>query len=217
MTDESAKRLPHDYTVEEFLSIAAAAKPVPGGGGISALAGALAVSMAEMALNFTIGKKKFKDVDERGRELVGKMSQRREALLGLVEADAKGYRLVSAALKMPRESEDDKRERREALNASMRKALEAPLETIRVIRSVATLLPEIVKIGNPNLIGDTGVAAALLPGAAKAGSAIPHVRPPQQVLHTQVTPYHARWAGVRSRPRDLSARPLVPQRSSRGR
>jgi formiminotetrahydrofolate cyclodeaminase len=62
-------------TTHEFLEKAAAKEPTPGGGGIAALSGALAASMLEMALNFTVGNRKYAAVDEKARALVGEALQ----------------------------------------------------------------------------------------------------------------------------------------------
>ena len=52
-----------DSTLRKYLDDAAAGIPAPGGGSVSALAGALGASMAAMAANFTVGKKKYRDVE----------------------------------------------------------------------------------------------------------------------------------------------------------
>lgn len=156
--------------VHAFLEKAAAAEPTPGGGGISALAGALAATMAEMTLNFTVGKKKFADVDQEARRLLSEITAARGRLEELIAEDAEGYAAVAAALKMPRATSDEKSARRQAMKAAMRKALAAPLAMVRTMRSVAVLLPGVLEVGNPNLSGDAAVAASILPGAARAAA-----------------------------------------------
>ena len=63
-----------EVTARQFLERAAARTPTPGGGGIAALAGALASSMAEMALNFTVGAKKYALVEDKACELLAKVT-----------------------------------------------------------------------------------------------------------------------------------------------
>ncbi|MHC4712711.1 MAG: cyclodeaminase/cyclohydrolase family protein [Planctomycetota bacterium] len=157
-------------TTHEFLEKAAAKEPTPGGGGIAALSGALAASMLEMALNFTVGNRKYAAVDEKARALVGEVRGARLRLESLVAADARGYGAVAAALKMPRSTADEKNARKVALQGAMKQALEPPLEALRTARILAALVPSILEVGNPNLSGDMAVAAALLPGAARSAT-----------------------------------------------
>ncbi len=157
-------------TVHEFLDSAAARTPTPGGGGIAAVAGALAASMAEMALAFTVGNKRYSDVEAEAKRLREEIGSLRAALEAAVAQDAEGYGGVAAALKMPRAAEEEKAARKEALDDAMREALGAPLEMVRAIRSLAGLLERVLEISNRNLSGDVAVAAALAPGAAKAAA-----------------------------------------------
>ncbi|MCD6404770.1 MAG: cyclodeaminase/cyclohydrolase family protein [Planctomycetes bacterium] len=157
-------------SIGSFLEAAAAARPAPGGGAVAALAAALAVSMAEMALNFTVGRKKFAAVQDQAQVLLDEITGARKRLEALVEADAEAYAGVAAALKMPRATPDEKAQRSRALNLAMRGALRPPMEMLAAMREVARLLGEVLEIGNPNLSGDTAVAAAILPGAARAAA-----------------------------------------------
>jgi methenyltetrahydrofolate cyclohydrolase len=170
MAEKAEKTRPQDVTLAAFLESAAAAKPVPGGGGIAALSGALAASMLEMALNFTVGREKFAAVDAQAREVLARVSARRKRLLDLVEADGRAYDAVSAAMKMPKDTDAEKRARRDVMNAALRNALEPPLETARLIGEVAADAGAVGRICNPNLVGDAGVAAAMLPAAARAAA-----------------------------------------------
>ncbi len=164
----SQEPLVDTVTTAEFLERAASRKPTPGGGGIAALVGAAAASMAEMALNFTAGNKRFAAVDQQAREHLSLVTSQRRRLQELVAADARGYGAVAAALKMPRDNAQQKSARKSAMNAAMREALEPPLEMVRSMAQIGRIIEEIAEYANPNLIGDVGVAAALLPGAARA-------------------------------------------------
>jgi len=157
-------------TVGGFIERAASSAPVPGGGGIAALAGAAAASMLEMTLNLTVGRPKFAAVEGEARGLLEEVTKLRRRLTDLVGADAAGYAEVARALKMPRETEDEKAARKKALSDAMRAALEPPLEMVRTIGRLAELAGDVLRVGNPNLAGDAGVAAVILPGAARAAA-----------------------------------------------
>jgi methenyltetrahydrofolate cyclohydrolase len=170
LSEKHYRTVPRKTTLGEFLENAAAGQPVPGGGGVAALSGALAASMVEMALNFTIGKKKFAAVDARAREITAEVAVCRQRLLELVTADGDAYDAVAAAMRMPKDSQAEQQARRKALDAALVRAIEPPLEMTRVMERVAAVLGEVAKIGNPNLAGDVGVAATILPAAAKAAA-----------------------------------------------
>jgi len=156
--------------VAEFLERAGAAVPVPGGGGAAALVGASAVSMLEMALAFTVGRPRFAAVDQRARALLAEVTAARRRLAQLVDEDAAGYAKVAAAIKMPAKTPAEKELRAAATNAAMREAIRAPVEMVRILGATASLAREVLAISNPNLASDVGVAAAVIPGAARAAA-----------------------------------------------
>jgi formiminotetrahydrofolate cyclodeaminase len=172
MVDSSADKrgLCDTATVREFLERAASGTPTPGGGGIAALVGAAAVSMLEMALNFTVGRPKFHDVEAEARATLAQLKGLRETLVDLVARDAEAYGEVSRAMKLPGASPAEKDARRQALDAAMRAAAVPPAEMVRAIRKAAIAAPGVLAIANKNLVGDVAVAAAILPGAANAAA-----------------------------------------------
>ncbi len=157
-----------DAEIERYLEDAAASKPAPGGGSVSALVGALASAMSEMTANFTTGKKKFADVQETIRDMLADLAQRREALLGLMDRDVEAYTAVSEAYGMPRKSDEQKEARRKAVDRALRAAMRVPLDVMRQCAGVARVAGKLVEIGNPNLITDVGVSAILAEAACAA-------------------------------------------------
>ena len=154
--------------IEEYVSDAAANKPAPGGGSISALAGALAAAMSEMSANFTTGKKKYADVEDRIQELLVGLAGCRDALLDLVDKDVQAYGGVDVAYGMPRETDEEKAARKAAIGAALRGAMQAPLAVMRECGKVAGMAGRLVDIGNRNLITDVGVSAILAEAACAA-------------------------------------------------
>lgn len=155
-------------TLEEYLADAASSKPAPGGGSVSALAGALAASMGEMAANFTKGKKKFAHVQDEIAECLGRLEKCRGSLLKLVDADVEAYVAVGAAYAMPKDTDDQKATRAETIQAALKAAMAVPLAIVRECRVVAGTAAKLVKIANPNLITDVGVSAVLAEAACTA-------------------------------------------------
>ena len=152
-------------SVEGYLADAAAGKDAPGGGSVSALAGALGAAMSSMVCNFTVGREKFKEVEGRVREILSAAEDGVRELAELMDRDVEEYKKVTAAYKMPRGTEEEKMKRRAAIQEALKSAMSAPLKTLRLCHKLILDLKDLVEMGNPNLISDVGVAAILLVAA----------------------------------------------------
>ena len=84
-----------------WLNTLASKSPVPGGGGASAIGGALAAALGQMVANLTVGKKKYADVEETMQEVLGKLQACQADFLDLVDQDAKVFAPLAAAYKLP--------------------------------------------------------------------------------------------------------------------
>ena len=153
--------------IEKYLADAAAKLPAPGGGSASALAGALGAAKAAMAANFTVGKKKFRDVEPEVRDLLDGLLAGCDALAELMDRDVDAYATVSAAYAMPKDSAERKQARTAAIQDALMVALAEPLATLRKCHDLIRLLDRLVEVANPNLISDVGVAAILLEAALR--------------------------------------------------
>jgi formiminotetrahydrofolate cyclodeaminase len=151
-----------------YLEDAASKKPAPGGGSVSALAGALAAAMGEMVANFTAGRKKFADVEAEVRQVLAQLTECRADLLELMDADVIAYGAVNAAYSMPAESDAQKAARKDAVGKALRGAMQVPLRVMRRCGQVGAAADRIARIGNANLINDAGVSAILAEAACAA-------------------------------------------------
>ena len=95
----------------EFVEVLASKAPVPGGGGASALVGAVGTALGNMVGALTVGKKKYADVEEEMKELMAKATTLQDELLHLIERDAEVFEPLSKAYGMPRETEEEKAEK----------------------------------------------------------------------------------------------------------
>jgi len=150
-----------------YLEDAASGRPTPGGGSVSALAGALGVTMAEMAANFTLGREQFRAVAPEVMELASVLTGARSKLLDLMEKDIAAYGQVASAYGRPRVTEEEKAARARAVQEALVVALEAPLAAMRVAAGALAATRRLVEVANPNLLSDVGVAAELLWGALR--------------------------------------------------
>ena len=144
-----------------FVSSVAAPQPTPGGGSVAAHAGALGAALAQMVAGLTVGKKKYAAVDAEMRELAVRAAALGNTLSTLVVRDASAYAIVSAAYKLPGETEEQKAEKTRQIDAALMHAAEVPLETARACADVAELAVTVAEKGNTNAASDAGVAALM--------------------------------------------------------
>jgi len=154
--------------LKTYVSDAAAGQPTPGGGSVSALVGALAASMGEMAANFTVGKEKFASVEQDIQRALSGLKRCRQKLLTLMEADVSAYGAVDAAYNMPKDTQEQKVARKEAIQQSLTEAMKVPLNVMRQCALVAQIGVKLAEIANPRLVTDVGVCAILAEAACAA-------------------------------------------------
>ena len=147
-----------DLTVKDFLNKVAGSDPVPGGGSIAALNGALASALAAMVANLTIGKKKYTEVQEDMQAI----AQEAERLMGDftadIDRDSDAYDRVFACFKMPKETDEEKAARSAAIQEATKYAAQVPLEVARRAFALMPLIAEVALKGNQNAVTDACVA-----------------------------------------------------------
>ena len=148
-------------SLSEFSASIASKDPVPGGGSAAAYAGVLAASLVMMVCRSTFGKKNYEVSRTAIEKILSEAEPLKEKLLSLVDKDAAAYSLVANALKLPKESEEQKRERHKKLDESLRIATEVPAETLLASNKVYELAKEVSEIGNKNAISDAEAAIEL--------------------------------------------------------
>ena len=104
-----------ELTIKEFINKVISNDPVPGGGSVSALNGALAGALAAMVANLTIGRKKYAEVNDIMVELSSRFEKLSSRLIEDVDRDSDAYNRVFAAFKMPKETDEEKQARSEAI------------------------------------------------------------------------------------------------------
>jgi glutamate formiminotransferase/formiminotetrahydrofolate cyclodeaminase len=160
-------------TLSDFLDEVSSAAPTPGGGSVAALAGALSCALGTMVCNLTIGKRKFKDVNDRLMDLKGDLEGLGRELADLVARDSQAFDGVLKASGLPEFSELDKDRRRKAMTEASREAARVPLEVARRAVKAMEGAMEVADKGNPNSLSDAGVAG--LAGFAAAKGAVYNV------------------------------------------
>lgn len=154
-----------DKTVKEFVDLVASDAPVPGGGSVSALVGSLSAALLEMVTSLTIGRKKYMEVEEEMLKFRVEFMELRSKLLNLMEEDAKSYDIVIRAYSLPKDSEEEKSIRAQAIQDGLYGAALVPLEVARTCLQTLYSVEEILIQGNKNAYSDVKVAGVMLRSA----------------------------------------------------
>ena len=147
-----------DLTIKEFLEKTYGKDPVPGGGSVSALCGALAASLAEMVTALTIGRKKYADVEEEMLKYAPEMEKARKEFLDFIDKDAEAYQLVFDAFKLPKETEEEQKMRNEEIQKATLHAALVPLKVAETAVGIMEAIFQIGSKGNRNAVTDACVA-----------------------------------------------------------
>ncbi len=147
-----------DLKITEFLEKTYGSDPVPGGGSVSALCGALAASLGQMVTGLTIGRKKYADVEEDMLRLAPEMEEARNKFVAYIDEDAAAYQVVFDAFKLPKATDEEKSVRKEAIQKATLAAALVPLEVARTAVGIMDAIQEIAVKGNKNAITDCCVA-----------------------------------------------------------
>lgn len=141
-----------EQTCQGFLDALASKAPVPGGGGASALVGALGAALCTMVGNYTVGKKKYADVEEDVKALMARAEDIRARLLALVDADAEAFEPLSKAYAIPKE--DSSREA--VMEKCLRDAAATPMAILRLSCEAIDLHREMLDKGSVITLSDVG-------------------------------------------------------------
>ncbi len=145
-------------SVKDFLAKTAGNDPVPGGGSVAALNAALASALTEMVANLTIGKKKYEDKEELMHRIASSAGNYMASFIRDINADAEAYNKVFEAFKMPKNTEEEKAERAEEIQAATKMAAEIPMEVARKALDMMDIIAMVAEHGNQNAITDACVS-----------------------------------------------------------
>ena len=150
-----------------YLAEVAAGKPVPGGGSVAAVVGALAAALGEMVANLTLGREKYVDVEASLRPVRDRLTALRTSLLDSAAADESAYQSYRDAAGLPRTSGREKAVRTDAMQQALIAATEVPLGVARSAREVAEILQSVAREGNPHVRSDAALGALLAEAALR--------------------------------------------------
>lgn len=154
-----------EKSLKEYIANVASGDPTPGGGSVSALVGSLGAALTSMVNNLTVGKKAYEELSDEIKEQISKSAKEidllMEDLTKIVDEDTKAFDKVMEAFKMPKETEEEKAVRREAIQEGYKVALEVPLRCAEKCLRILEEQDVFAKYGNVNAITDVGVGTLL--------------------------------------------------------
>ncbi|MGE5632700.1 MAG: cyclodeaminase/cyclohydrolase family protein [Caulobacteraceae bacterium] len=150
-----------DKTVKGFLEETASSAPVPGGGSVAALSAGLAAALTGMVANLTVGKKGYEGLEAEMEDIAKNAAEYREKFINDIDRDSDSFNGVMAAFKLPKDTEEQAKIRKDTIQASMKNAALVPLEVARDAFNMMTLAEKVVEKGNKNAVTDGAVAAMM--------------------------------------------------------
>ena len=154
--------------IQLFLDELASDAPAPGGGSVAALGGSLGAALVTMVANLTVGREKYKEHWDAMAEARDKSEPMRKRFVELMNEDTEAFNAYMGAMKLPKETDEEKAARRKAMEEASKGATMVPLETLELCVSLAEAARKAMQHGNQNAVSDAGVAALYAQAAGKA-------------------------------------------------
>jgi formiminotetrahydrofolate cyclodeaminase len=153
-----------DGTVQQFITVLASKAPAPGGGGASALVGAVGAALGNMVGALTLGKKKYADVEDRINWLIEQTTAVQSGLLDCIDRDAEEFVPLAKAYSIPK----DDPSRAETLENALHDACKVPYEIMIYCGAAIELIAEFAEKGSALAVSDAGCGAVLCKSAMQA-------------------------------------------------
>ncbi|MEN6419461.1 MAG: cyclodeaminase/cyclohydrolase family protein [Clostridiaceae bacterium] len=160
----------HELTIDSFLELLSSKAAVPGGGGASALVGAIAASLSHMVAALTVGKAKYADVEGEMNGILTESERITKRFLSLMDEDAAAFAPLAEAYRLPKETPEQLADREKTMEAALRTAVEPPLTIMQVCGEALELIAVCAEKGSVMAVSDAGVAASLCRSALEGAS-----------------------------------------------
>ncbi len=157
-------------SIDEFLERLASGDPTPGGGSAAAIMGAMGAALISMVCNVSIGKKGYEGVEAELRTVLAESEALRHRMAAMVGEDVAAFDGLMAAYKLPKSSHDEKSRRADAIQASLERATEVPLDCARACAQAIRLARRAGQHGYRHVISDAGVGVAAAYSALRSAA-----------------------------------------------
>ena len=156
-----------DVSLREFQDALASSAPTPGGGSAAGVALGQAAALAVMVSDLTLGNESFREGWAISEQVKTVAIQMLDDGLNLATEDSEAFDMVVDSFKLPKDTDQLKSERRDAIRSATLGAAEVPYRTAVSALRLLKLLPDLASKGNPNAASDAGVASLLASAALK--------------------------------------------------
>ncbi len=159
-----------EKSCKKFIESAASKEPVPGGGSVAALAGALGTSLGHMVGALTVGKKKYADVEDEMIEIMKEARGLQHDLMDLVQSDIDMFEPLSRLYSLKPQTEEEISEKERLMEETLENASMVPLQIMEKCGRAIELAVTFAKHGSKIAISDAGSSAILCKAALQAAS-----------------------------------------------
>jgi len=160
------QKLLRDLTVADFVDELSRESPAPGGGSVAALCAALSVALTSMVANLTFGKKGFEASWPLMNDLANQAQKLKAEFIAAIDEDTEAFNRIGAARKLPKDTDDNKRLRDQAIEQANKDATMVPLLVLEKTVKAIEIAEIVAAKGNPNTLSDAGVAGLTARAAA---------------------------------------------------
>lgn len=149
-------------SIEDLLNKISSESPAPGGGSVAALSGCFGSALVSMVCRLSIGKRKYKEMEDELKGVLSEAEILRKELLELSKEDVRAFNDVMDAFKT-----SDEEKKKKNLQYAYKRAAEVPFNVANKSLRVMELAEITTLKGNQNAITDSGVAALMAYSAVK--------------------------------------------------
>ncbi|SFA69265.1 Formiminotetrahydrofolate cyclodeaminase [Acetitomaculum ruminis DSM 5522] len=158
-----------NLSAKEFVEKTFSKEPVPGGGGVAAIVGALGAALGGMVCNLTTGKKKYAQYQADIERITEQAQKLQDDLLSYVDQDAQNFLPLSKAYGLPKDTEEEKKHKDEVLQAALKEAIKVPIYIVKTCYETIKLEEELAEKGSMLAISDVACGMLCLKAAIRSG------------------------------------------------
>lgn len=151
-----------EMTITQFCDVLASDAPAPGGGSTAALEGSLGIALTNMVASLTVDKKKYEEHQDAMKEIMVEAKRIQSKFVEIIDEDTESFNQVSAVFIMPKNTEEEKRARKEALQKALKTCTCTPFEMMVLAADSLELTKKALGKSNSSAASDLGVAALSL-------------------------------------------------------
>ena len=148
--------------IKDYLELLSSKAPVPGGGGASALAGALGDSLGQMVVHLTLGKKRYAQAEQDMLNYERELKRLQQEFLMLADKDAEVFAPLAECYRLPSSTEEEKAYKEKVMEERLVQASYVPLEIMEKAAEMLGILKELAEKGSVMAVSDVGVAVQFI-------------------------------------------------------